>query len=155
MQQLGVWPGVLLHGAIWGFWQAPLIVLSGYNYPGHNLVGVPWFIISCALLGVLFGWLQLASGSVFAPTIAHTTFNASGPAPVLLLRDVDAAIGGVLWSPTIGGLVMLLVISALAATGRLDRSFLAGRAVVKAHASISSGTGRVGGGKARSKSASS
>ena len=120
MQRLGVWPGVLLHGAIWGFWHAPLIVLSGYNYPGHNLLGVPWFIISCALLGVLFGWLRLGSGSVFAPTIAHAAFNAIGPAPLLLLRNVDAAIGGVLWSP-IGWLVMLLVIGALAATGRLDR----------------------------------
>ena len=118
MGHLGPWPGLLLHGAIWGFWHAPLILLSGYNYPGHALLGVPWFVISGALMGVLLGWLRLASGRVLAPTLAHAALNAIGGAPLLLLRGVDAAVGGVLWSP-IGWLVLLAAIGWLVASGQL------------------------------------
>uniref|UniRef100_A0A831TK16 CPBP family intramembrane metalloprotease n=1 Tax=Thermorudis peleae TaxID=1382356 RepID=A0A831TK16_9BACT len=96
---LGPWPGLLVHGAIWGFWHAPLIYLIGYNYPGHNLLGVPLFIVFCTLAGVLLGWLQLASDSVLAPTIAHASLNAIGGLPLLLLHGVDPAVGGVIYSP--------------------------------------------------------
>jgi hypothetical protein len=41
MEQLGWWPGLLLHGTIWGVWHAPPILLSGYNYPGHHPLGAP------------------------------------------------------------------------------------------------------------------
>lgn len=99
MTLLGPWPGLLLHGAIWGFWHAPLIYLAGYNYPGHNVLGVPLFVVFCTLAGVLLGWLQLASDSVLAPTIAHASLNAIGGLPLLLLHGVDPAIGGVIHSP--------------------------------------------------------
>jgi membrane protease YdiL (CAAX protease family) len=118
IEQCGHWPGLLLHGAIWGFWHAPLIFLSGYNYPGHPLLGVPWFVVACMLLGVLFGWLALASRSVLPPTLAHAAFNAVGPAPLLFLRGMNAAVGGVLWSP-IGWLVLLAAIAVLMVSGRL------------------------------------
>ncbi len=121
MQLLGPWPGLLAHGAIWGFWHAPLIFLIGYNYPGHNLLGVPWFVIAAMLLGVLFGWLRLASRSIVPPTIAHASFNAIAGLPLILLRGVDPAVGGVLYSP-VGWIVMLIVIWLLTRTGALDRA---------------------------------
>ena len=127
MQLLGRWPGLLAHGAIWGFWHAPLIALTGYNYPGHPVLGVPLFVISCALMGVLLGWLQLASGSVVPPTIAHASLNAIGGAPLLLLRGVDPAVAGVMYSPA-GWAVLLLAIALLQVTGALSRSLAPGAA---------------------------
>ena len=110
MALLGAWPGLLLHGAIWGFWHAPLIFLTGYNYPGHPVLGVPLFVVFGILAGVLLGWLQLASRSVLAPTIAHAALNATAGVPLLVLRGVDPAVGGVLYSP-LGWLVLLVAIA--------------------------------------------
>src|SRR5262245_22453605 len=118
MARLGAWTGLLAHGAIWGFWHAPLIVLIGYNYARHPYLGVLLFVVSMTLLGVLFGWLRLASGSVVPPTIAHASFNAIAALPLILLKDVDAAVAGVLWSP-VGWLAMLIAIGILGATGQL------------------------------------
>jgi membrane protease YdiL (CAAX protease family) len=120
----GPWRGPLLHGAVWGFWHAPLIYLVGYNYPGHPVLGVPLFVVTGVLLGVLLGWLQLASGSVVAPTVAHAAFNAVAALPLLLLRGVDTAVGGVLFSP-VGWLVLLAAIGWLVRSGALARALLA------------------------------
>ena len=121
MARLGAWPGLLLHGAIWGFWHAPLIWLTGYNYPSQPQLGVLLFTIFGAIAGVLFGWLQLASRSVWAPTIAHGAFNAIAPLGLILLAGVDPAVAGLPHSP-LGWLVLLAAIGALLATGRLQRA---------------------------------
>jgi membrane protease YdiL (CAAX protease family) len=113
--------GLVLHGAVWGAWHAPLIYLASYNYPGHPVLGVPLFVVTGALLGVLLGWLQLAGRSVVLPTIGHAAFNAIAGLPLLLLPGVDAAVGGVLWSP-VGWLVLLGAIGLLARTGALGRA---------------------------------
>lgn len=102
MGRLGTWPGIILHGAVWGLWHGPLILLASYNYPGHPppyLPGVFLFTVFCILLGIIFAWLRLASGSVLPPTIAHGAFNAIGGLPLLLLKGVDPAVAGPLWSP--------------------------------------------------------
>jgi membrane protease YdiL (CAAX protease family) len=121
MDLLGPWRGLLLHGAIWGFWHAPLIYLISYNYPGHPLLGVPLFAVFGLLAGVLLGWLQLASRSVVAPTVAHASLNAVAGTPLLVLRGVDAAVAGVLWSP-LGWLALLMAIGVLAWTGELRQA---------------------------------
>ena len=118
---LGPWPGLLAHGAVWGLWHAPLILLIGYNYPGHPLLGVPLFVVFGVLAGVLLGWLRLATGSVVPPTVAHAALNAVAGLPLLLLRGVDPAVAGALYSPA-GWLVLLAAIGLLVATGRLRRA---------------------------------
>jgi membrane protease YdiL (CAAX protease family) len=121
MERLGPWPGIIAHGAIWGFWHAPLIFLMGYNYPGHNVIGVPLFVVSGILMGALLAWLQLASRSVVPATVAHGALNAIAGLPLLLLRGVDTAIGGMIISP-IGWVVMLIVIGLLVASGAFRRA---------------------------------
>jgi membrane protease YdiL (CAAX protease family) len=118
MQLLGPWPGLVAHGAIWGFWHAPLIALTGYNYPGHPALGVPLFVVSGVLMGILLGWLRHASDSVIPPTIGHGALNAVAGAPLLLLKGVDPAVGGVIYSP-IGWLALLGSIRLLVRAGRL------------------------------------
>ncbi len=118
MALLGYWPGLIAHGAIWGFWHAPLIFLIGYNYPGHPWLGVPLFVIAGVLLGMVFGWLRLASDSVVPPTVAHASLNATAGLPLLLLRGVDPAVGGVIYSP-VGWVVLAGTIVVLMWRGAL------------------------------------
>ncbi len=118
MARWGPWLGILGHGAVWGFWHAPLVFLASYNYPGHptpNAAGVGLFTVFCILLGINLAWLRLASESVVAPTVAHGALNAIGGLPLLLLRGVDPAVAGPLWSPvgwTVLGLAAVVLFAA-------------------------------------------
>jgi membrane protease YdiL (CAAX protease family) len=121
LARLGPWPGLLAHGAVWGAWHAPLILLTGYNYPGHPVLGVALFVVFGILAGVLLGWLRLASGSVWPSTVAHAALNAIAGLPLVLLRGVDPAVAGVLYSP-VGWLVLLATIGLLVRSGALGRA---------------------------------
>lgn len=121
MDRLGAWKGILLHGAIWGIWHAPLIALTGYNYPKHPYLGVLLFVVFCTLLGIVFAWLQLGSRSVLAPTLAHGVFNAVAGLPLLLLKDVDSAVSGTAFS-LVGCCVLGAAVGVLIATGGLERA---------------------------------
>jgi uncharacterized protein len=125
MTLLGPWAGLLAHGAIWGFWHAPLILLTGYNYPQHPQLGVLFFIVFGMLAGVLLGWLQLASDSVWPPTIAHAALNAIAALPLFMLAGVDTGVAGVIFSP-VGWLVLLAAIGILVTSGALPRALRAG-----------------------------
>jgi membrane protease YdiL (CAAX protease family) len=111
------WQALLLSGAIWGLWHAPVIV-QGHNYPDHPYLGVLWMTVFCTLLGVVFGWLQLSSGSVWAPTIAHGALNAIAGLPLVVLTRCDTALGGMLTS-VIGWIPLLAFIVWLVWSGRL------------------------------------
>jgi membrane protease YdiL (CAAX protease family) len=61
----GAWAAILT-GVVWGLWHAPLIVLSGYNFPGH-----PWSA-SAGWCSSPWHWGSSSPGCVSAPA-------ASGP----------------------------------------------------------------------------
>jgi membrane protease YdiL (CAAX protease family) len=111
------WTALLASGAIWGLWHAPLIV-RGQNYPDHPYLGVVLMTLFCSLLGVIFGWLRLASKSVWPPTLAHGTLNAVAGVPLLVLTPFDMALGGMLTS-LVGWLPQVAFIGWLAWSGRL------------------------------------
>jgi uncharacterized protein len=107
--RMGLVRGVLLHGAIWGVWHAPLIGLGGHNYPQHPLPGIFLFIAFCTGYGTFLAWLRQGSRSVWPATLAHATLNAVGGIPLLVLTGVDAGVSGVAWSPV--GLVLLALLT--------------------------------------------
>ncbi|MEY8039415.1 CPBP family intramembrane glutamic endopeptidase [Saccharopolyspora cebuensis] len=77
-------PGMFVTtGVLWGLWHAPLLVL-GYNYPTAPVVAAVLMMVGyCTLLGVLLGWLRLASESVWPAAIAHGFVNASAALPIV------------------------------------------------------------------------
>lgn len=106
--------GLLISGAIWGLWHAP-IILQGHNYSEHPYLGIAMMTVFTTLLGIIFGWLQQACGSVWAPTAAHGALNGIAGVPILILSPHDAALGGTLasaigWIP-IAAFVAWLVFS--------------------------------------------
>ncbi|KZE40698.1 CPBP family intramembrane glutamic endopeptidase [Microbacterium sp. T32] len=124
LRPLGVWPALVVSGAFWGFWHAPLILL-GYNFLEPNAFGVLMMIAACVLFGVLLGWTRLRTASVWPAVFAHGAFNASAGLGALVVAADSATPSPVIAGPL--GLVMwgvfAVVIAVLAFSGqfRADR----------------------------------
>jgi membrane protease YdiL (CAAX protease family) len=108
----------LTTGLIWGVWHFPLI-LRGYNYPDHTILGLFVFPVSTMLLSIIFGWLRLRTGSIWSSSLAHAATNVIGGSLTLLLF-----VGGANWiSVSYLGLLGWLPLGALCAwivfTGQL------------------------------------
>ena len=119
LMPLGAWPALLISGAIWGLWHAPVILL-GYNYPAHPVLGVLLMTGMCMVLGVLFGWTRLRTGSVWPAVFAHGALN--GSAGLVMVMGAaggswDSALVGI--TGVTGWVLPLLLIALLAVTGRL------------------------------------
>ncbi|MBP1325757.1 membrane protease YdiL (CAAX protease family) [Leucobacter exalbidus] len=119
LRPLGTWPALLLSGAIWGVWHAPLTLL-GHNYGLFDWRGVALMTVNCVLWGVLFGWLRLRSGSVWPAVIAHGALNTTGGLVMLF-----AAVGSevrvelVTVAGAAGWIVVALIVLVLTLTGQL------------------------------------
>jgi membrane protease YdiL (CAAX protease family) len=122
LAHFGFWPALIGHGVVWGVWHAPIIWLLGHNYPARPHLGTPHFVVFCVLLGIVFGWLQLASRSVWAPALAHGVVNAMAGLPMLFLRGMDPLKAGAVFSTlgwaVVGAVVVLLIRSRSFATVR-------------------------------------
>jgi membrane protease YdiL (CAAX protease family) len=115
---LGQWRALILSGVIWGVWHAPVIAL-GYNYPLHHALGPVLMIVFCVILGILFGWTRLATGSIWPSVIAHAVLNGTAGAHLLYGAEsgVDTAQATILgWT---GWILPLVFIAWLAATRRI------------------------------------
>jgi uncharacterized protein len=71
---LGMWPALLLSGGLWGLWHAPL-VLRGFNYESTGVLGMVEMTVACLLAGIVLGWLDIRSGSVWPAVVAHSSNN--------------------------------------------------------------------------------
>jgi membrane protease YdiL (CAAX protease family) len=120
---LGTWPALLVSGAIWGVWHAPLILL-GYNYQRTDVVGVLLMVGWCMLLGVVIGWLRLRSASVWPAVIAHGAVNAAVGALLLFasptsMQDTGSVFGTLLGWP--GWILLAVVALVLVVTGQFGK----------------------------------
>ncbi|MGB3376483.1 MAG: CPBP family intramembrane glutamic endopeptidase, partial [Microbacterium sp.] len=121
LRQYGTWPALLISGAIWGLWHAPVILL-GYNFARTDITGVLLMTGGCIVWGVLLGWLRLRSGSMWPAVFAHGAINASMGLPLLFIAagtNFDPALGyGLGVSGWIVGAVVIVI---LALTGQFRR----------------------------------
>ena len=123
LRPLGIWPALLVSGAIWGVWHAPLTLL-GHNYGLFDWRGVALMTVNCMIWGVVFGWLRLRSGSVWPAAIGHGAFNGTGgmilwfiaSGEVETLNMALASVAGVA-----GWIVFAVIIAVLALSGQLKR----------------------------------
>jgi len=117
LSPLGGVQAAIITGIVWGLWHAPIIILNGYNYPGHPWLGVVMMVIFTVALSMIFAWLRFRSGSVWPSTLAHAAFNAQAGFAIVFLSQADsllrAPIGIIGLLPTIAFAIWLAV------TGRL------------------------------------
>ncbi|MFB9383690.1 lysostaphin resistance A-like protein [Pseudonocardia petroleophila] len=119
LMPLGPVPAILVSGVLWGVWHAPLVLL-GYNYPtAPGWLGVTAMVGTCILLGAVFGWLRLRSGSVWPAALAHASINGAAGSSLLFAaagEPVDTTQATILgWS---GWIVPFALVAVLVATGR-------------------------------------
>lgn len=117
LSPLGGVTAAIITGVIWGLWHAPLILLDGYDYPGHPVLGVGMMVIFTTATGVIFAWLRFRSGSVWPSTLAHAALNAQAPAAWLFLSPGDSLIRP--FNGILGLIPMIALALWLAATKRV------------------------------------
>ncbi|WP_404435653.1 CPBP family intramembrane metalloprotease [Microbacterium aerolatum] len=121
LRPLGTWPSLLISGAIWGLWHAPIILL-GYNFARYDITGVLLMTAGCIAWGVLLGWLRLRSASVWPAVFAHGMMNACAALVGLVYAagtTFDMALAGPLG--VAGWIVCAVVVVVLALTGQFRR----------------------------------
>ncbi|WP_243224697.1 CPBP family intramembrane glutamic endopeptidase [Microbacterium sp. CIAB417] len=121
LRQYGTWPALLISGAVWGLWHAPVILL-GYNFARTDATGVAFMVGGCVVWGILLGWLRLRSASVWPAVFAHGAMNAAGATIALLYAagtTFDMALAGPLG--VAGWIACGLVIVVLLATGQFRK----------------------------------
>lgn len=106
LKSMGFWKFSTLIGFIWGVWHFPLI-LQGHNYPQHPVIGVFMMIVWCVLLGPIFSYIRVKSGSVVAAAILHGSLNAFAGLPLMLIKGGNDLTTGVTGLP---GFFALLII---------------------------------------------
>ena len=112
---------MLLTGAIWGVWHAPLLLI-GWNYPQHHLLGVALFTVALTIVGTLIGWTRLATGSVWPAVIAHAALDQNEVLKgilVLLMAGAPFDTATATLDGWTGWIVPLLLIAVLVLTRRL------------------------------------
>ncbi|GAA1179363.1 CPBP family glutamic-type intramembrane protease [Nesterenkonia xinjiangensis] len=119
--RFGPWGAIGISGIIWGLWHAPLILL-GYNYPGTpGWLALIAMVALCTIMGGVFGWLRLRSGSVWPAALAHSTFNAAATTYLLFIAadatfdPLQATITG--WT---GWILPAVVVLLVVLTGRFS-----------------------------------
>lgn len=111
---------VLITGAVWGIWHAPLIAMGyeyGFGYPFAPWLGILLFTVVTMALGVVFGWLAIRGGSVWPAAVGHGAFNAIAALPLLVTLGKPNLLVGPLPIGILAGIPLFAV-----AVGLLVRS---------------------------------
>jgi uncharacterized protein len=72
----GVVPAMLIVGLLHGIWHLPLMLTTDYYHStGNPLLVVPLFLVTLSLVGIVYGFLRIWTGSVWPVAIAHSIAN--------------------------------------------------------------------------------
>jgi membrane protease YdiL (CAAX protease family) len=107
MRTLGPWPGLAVHGLIWGLCYAPVFAVTG-----GSLTTTLLFVVTSGLLGVVLGWLRLSSKSIYASAATNATLTICAGLPLVLLGErslLSAAFRPLGWIPL--GILILTILA--------------------------------------------
>jgi len=113
---------LLLAGLVWSVWHVPLILWGDYATSVQPWVSALQFVGTVTVAAVFFGWLRLASGSIWPPVIAHAAHNIyyQSTCDRWFAGELEPYLAGEqgLFSMLAYGLVALFLLR----TGRLERA---------------------------------
>ena len=76
IRPLGRWKALLVSGAIWSLWHAPVLIVPGGAYTRElDLRGAGVALFTFILMGYIFGWLYFESRSVWPCVLMHSYNN--------------------------------------------------------------------------------
>ncbi len=104
-------PLLLINGIIWGLWHAPLTIMGhnyGTQYPGYPYLGIAAMCIFCIVLGILFSYVTMKTGSCIPSIIAHGAVNGFASAMVYFTDNGGNALVGPGITGIVGGLPMII-----------------------------------------------
>ncbi len=84
----GFWKATWIIGFLWGVWHIPIILL-GHNYPEMPVLGAGLFVVFCLLFSPIFSYVREKSGSVWAASVLHGTFNALAGVALMAQTPTD------------------------------------------------------------------
>lgn len=111
MRGLGPLAGLFSHGALWGLWYAPVLLLcSGSGLPPFARCAA--FVVTCSLLGVMLACIRIVSRSVIVSATANAFLTMAAALP-LVLQGEDGPWAAIYlpvgWVPLALGLLLLFV----------------------------------------------
>ena len=77
-EKLPLFAVLLVNGVIWGLWHAPLTAIGhnyGMGYPGYPVTGILAMCCFCIVMGVIFSFITIKTGSCIPAVIAHGALN--------------------------------------------------------------------------------
>jgi len=113
MECAGPWRGLLVHGLAWGIWYAPILLLTSGGASG-SVARAAEFVVTCVLLGILLGWLRLASRSI-VPAVAANVILTLGAGLPIVLSGSDVGTRGAVYLP-VGWVPLFFIACSLAFT---------------------------------------
>lgn len=110
---LGVWPAMLVTGALHAAWHLPAILITPhYHADGAPWIVVPGFLAVLTLAGIAYGYLRLSTGSLWPAVLLHAAFNLSLGTAESFVAPADAAMADYLAGES--GLFSILALCLLA-----------------------------------------
>jgi hypothetical protein len=107
LMPLGKLKAYIVLGVIWGLWHAPL-VLIGFNYPGHPLLGIVGMMVMTTTIGIYINEMALRNRSSILAGWIHGAFNGQAYGIWrILFPSVNPLVGG--FTGVVGAAVWLIV----------------------------------------------
>jgi membrane protease YdiL (CAAX protease family) len=113
---LGRKRALLLTGLVWATWHLPLLYLTSLIPVGNRVLGLPLFYAAVVAGSFFYGYLRIASGSLWPASIAHAVHNSAWglmvaftatSSPVLVNSYLLGDSGIVITVAAIGGAVLV------------------------------------------------
>lgn len=111
-EKLPLFAVLLVNGVIWGLWHAPLTAIGhnyGTGYPGYPVTGILAMCCFCIVMGVIFSFITIKTGSCIPAVIAHGSLNGFASVAIYFTdgKGINAFVGPV---PTgiLGGSAFIL-----------------------------------------------
>ncbi|MDE7254386.1 MAG: CPBP family intramembrane metalloprotease [Acetatifactor sp.] len=117
-EKLPLFAVLLVNGVIWGLWHAPLTAIGhnyGMGYPGYPVTGILAMCCFCIVMGVIFSFITIKTGSCIPAVIAHGSLNGFASVAIYFTdgKDINSFVGP---APTgiLGGSAFILCAAVMA-----------------------------------------
>lgn len=106
MEKFSIGKVLLINGLIWGVWHAPLTAIGhnyGTGYWGYPVTGILAMCGFCIVMGVIFSYITIKTGSCLPAVLAHGSLNGIAALGVYFTVDGGNPFVGPAATGIIGG----------------------------------------------------